>query len=51
MGNVTNVTAITTQILQPPVIVTLRQANALSVFTIPLGPTVSGVHQNTTEMH
>ena len=51
MGNVASVTVTTTQILQPPVTVTPQQANASSVFTIPLGPTVSGVHQNTMEMH
>ena len=51
MGNVASVTVTTTQILQPPVTVTPQQANASSVFTIPLGPTVNGVHQNTMEMH
>ena len=51
MGDVASLTVSTTQILQPPVTVTSQQANALSVFTIPLGPTISGVHQNTMEMH
>ena len=51
MGNVASVTVTTTQILQPPVTVTPQQANASSVLTIPLGPTVNGVHQNTMEMH